>query len=1373
MIQERFVAYSPGTDTRLGLLPQPTSHSTAYVHNNVGALTLDYSSLAAGGDLISQNLKNGLDIAVEWNVVGGANDWFEPFGSRFLLIRRNCDLADPSKLVTLTCPSYGWLMNKVRMLDTAHLEGSRSKHAGQRKMANADTGSIIKTMLDEHQARRGQGVPLLRDSWTDTKDSDGVNWVKKKTWYLDLGDDLLTILQGQVDSGHCDWRTQGRGLRIYNPDTHFSDRSSVVQLRVGKEVQSAPIEESLEDTVTHILVKGDKKIKVTVQNVDGPTPWGHWEGCINEGGLDTTSEASDAAQKQLSESSRVRGQYTYTLALADTTVQPLFDYVPGDWVKATTPLGTETVRVQQITMSRDGEGLKADVILNDRFTDAALKLANKIGSLSNATSTGGTGASPDTDDPTDYRQAEAPTGFSITPSLYLTTSKRWAVRLVFDWNDVTTATDGTDLEIGSYTVWGTSGLTAAQVAYTPAGTTAVSLDGFVPGSTWTFSVNAQGVTTTQPGAMATPITLTLPTDATPPPKPSAPALESSASIITASWDGKADGGGAMPEDLARVEVLGGTANPPTAVIGTLNSAGVWTGYVEAGQTVYVAFRAVDYAGNVSVLSSVSATVVMSILDDPDLTALLGTKARIYMQDAEPVAPIPAGSWWFTATGQTRLFFTAAGAATGSATWVPYQFDASQILTAGTILADNIGVNQIVNKHMASHSIDVDVLTGGLLQAEITLSGLIKTAETGARVVMDSASGLVLYNSEGDEVIAIRTDGTSRFNGKITASELTVDGIMSLNVAGNLMNPGSSLLLSAGIQAPTISPSASVNYASIQLKNADGSNFTSVACVTRDAAGYWYAAQIGSRQVHRFNASGTYNSLYGAIPSAVTLDNRYQFTCVSDLTWLGGSLYALMSVSWRPTTVVYQVWDLTSDTLVISSIGAVNGQKGYSSPGGRTATVTGGDSPSNTLTYPAFQYRLMNDGTNFVIAYLNSTSGKEEYQTISTGGAVVSTKTNATQWTAGQYVPWAAAVGSFDLGAKNYLCTIPSALTGVAVSYARHTLDSSQANNANVTWPVAADATVAVEWASAAYASLPGGPTAACFWTADANGVVYTHDGPTWTNDALLTRNYDFAFTYYNPSPYQSKISPRTTFAVRKRSRTRVAVSGWVPGVPDADVTQLRFYAATPAGTLWAQATVADQAATLVSFVTTGSNPPTATSFPTSIPAMIGNTDGTLVISADGTIKQLQVGAKMTKSTTGHNAAGSAYSANTWTRISGFNVTDLAQGVTVDASGGAFTAQKEDEYDLGLKVRWQSYGTAYSRSAAIVKGTSAPATDGSNVIEQLTWEQSGWLISQVVVLGCPLAVGDVVSFWIRSGAGATMNATNTAIPGWTHAEMFKR
>lgn len=158
----RLKAYKPNGDT-LGLLPQPSSFSASFLHDDTGALRLEYSRKALNGSILERKLETGLEIAVE---VSDGGKWTEPLNGRFVLISRSRDALDSSDTVTFTCPSYAWLLNKALMLDLNHLEGD-GDDKGKRVFKKASAGLVMRTFLDENKTRGGIPVTCGFDTGRD------------------------------------------------------------------------------------------------------------------------------------------------------------------------------------------------------------------------------------------------------------------------------------------------------------------------------------------------------------------------------------------------------------------------------------------------------------------------------------------------------------------------------------------------------------------------------------------------------------------------------------------------------------------------------------------------------------------------------------------------------------------------------------------------------------------------------------------------------------------------------------------------------------------------------------------------------------------------------------------------------------------------------------------------------------------------------------------------------------------------------------------------------------------------------------------------------------------------------------------------------
>lgn len=135
-------------------------------------------------------------------------------------------------------------------------------------------------------------------------------------------------------------------------------------------------------------------------------------------------------------------------------------------------------------------------------------------------------------------------------------------------------------------------------------------------------------------------------------------------------------------------------------------------------------------------------------------------------------------------------------------------------------------------------------------------------------------------------------------------------------------------------------------------------------------------------------------------------------------------------------------------------------------------------------------------------------------------------------------------------------------------------------------------------------------------------------------------------------------------------------------------------------------------------------------------------------------------ASMTKTST-----GPAYSANTWKQVTGFDTSGVvSEGITADPAAGTFTAITASAVALYWRQRWQYYGSAFRRQAAIVLGVSAPAADNSNVLSGNAAGASNWYTHTLVEPSVWLPAGAVVSFWVWSDTSSTYNnTTNAPVP----------
>lgn len=616
-LHARLVAYLPNGG-RLGNLPAPLSWDASIVNNDLGALKVAYSRRAVGGGILKRGLEQGLEIGLE---VSDGGTWSEPYNCRYLLIGRSRNAEDVSDTVTLTCQSMGWLANKILNNDTSHLIAD-GDNKGKRAFLSKNPGTILRTILDENKARKGAGLVLV-PGFDTGKDAAGANWKSVYTLYYSLGTSLNSMLSSMVGGGAIDWRTEGRTLRIWNADsTSLSrDLSGRVHISMAHDILEAPEEESIEDLSSDILVEGDNGLIFRESNPAAPTPWGGWESYVSQGGVSDEATAKAFMQTTLASAARVRGQYTRSLLVTNAESLPLVDYRPGDWITAPTVQHGEKVRIQQVTVSLDSNGLKASITLNDKVYDSQVRAAKKIAGITGGAQLAGSeGGRPAPEK--DHRVPNAPTGLVVQTDAYISSRGTALGLATLQWAAVSQATDDTAIDISGYRVeyrkstagapWVSGGVTDAQRL-------TLGIGGLECGQRYEFRVRAVPTYSDRLGDWSNVVVALVASDVTPPSIPSKPILTSKLGVVDVQWDGRNNAGGGMELDFDHVEV------------GISDSNGNWKyrdsvardGYchvtgLELNSTWWFALRSVDHSGNKSAWSAGASVKVAPVLTQEDL-----------------------------------------------------------------------------------------------------------------------------------------------------------------------------------------------------------------------------------------------------------------------------------------------------------------------------------------------------------------------------------------------------------------------------------------------------------------------------------------------------------------------------------------------------------------------------------------------------------------------------------------------------------------------------------------------------------------------------------------------------------------------------------
>lgn len=609
----RLKAYKPNGDT-LGLLPQPSSFSASFLHDDTGALRLEYSRKALNGSILERKLETGLEIAVE---VSDGGKWLEPLNGRFVLISRSRDALDSSDTVTFTCPSYAWLLNKALMLDLAHLEGD-GDDKGKRVFKKASAGLVMRTFLDENKTRGGIPVTCGFDTG---RDSAGAAWKSVMTLAYTPGISSLTALANLAGNKICDWAFDKRTLKIWNMDSTALCRDlSRISVQLAHDVLEAPEEESIEALASHILVQGDNNKAFTRDNPAAPSPWGKWETYLSQQGISDDDTAALYMQSTLDTAARVRGQYTRALRVNDAPSLPLIDYRPGDWITAPTVMHGEKVRVQQVTLSLESNQFKASVVLNDKVYDATVRQAKRVQGITGGAINGGTGGGIPAPEK-DHRTPKAPAGLVVQTDAYIGSDGYAHGLATAMWSAVTQATNDTSIEIGSYAVEWRRHVDGAP--WHAAGTTdktQLGFGGLDCGTQIEVRVRAVPTYSDKLGEWSAVVVATVESDTTPCAVPSKPVLSSELGVVTVHWDGRTSTGASMESDFDHIEVGEGINAAGMQVISATQSGRgdyLVTG-LAAGSRHSYALRSVDHAGNRSGWSAIASVTVASAVSPEEV-----------------------------------------------------------------------------------------------------------------------------------------------------------------------------------------------------------------------------------------------------------------------------------------------------------------------------------------------------------------------------------------------------------------------------------------------------------------------------------------------------------------------------------------------------------------------------------------------------------------------------------------------------------------------------------------------------------------------------------------------------------------------------------
>lgn len=777
----RFAAYDPVTGDFLRMLPRPASVQIGDTFGTRGTLELSF----AGG----LTLETFLEVRAQ---VSFGGEW-TPVGPALIRLGGSHEDTDQAGMRTVTFVSREWVLGKARVG-----EGDLELIDGKRPFYQASPGDIMRTLLLEAQDR-GAAAGIELGDFTAARDSAGNAWPKVATIYYGPGLPISSVLENLVEQGMCDYRMNGRVLELYAPETELGRDLTAgdAPVRVHGSVTEAPVTYTLEDLTTSALLIGEEGFELEVANPSAPRDYGELEVTIEQGGVNSEGTARTMIDAELQRGSREVREITRTQAAATARHLPFRDYRVGDYVQALDGGRWQRYRVREVQLVLGDDGWTVHTVLNDRLQELLLKLAKRTNGIANGTKGTGGDGTPPAPAPRPGIEPAAPRGLVLDQQVYLDAAGNARGLVTAGWGEVTESVRGRAIDVGGYELWRRDNETYApwrMVSRTDGETETTDSpvwltrgDGSAAEYQWRVRALAQE--SGREGEWSAPVTMTMTQDTTPPPPPSAPVVTTGFRIVTVEWDGLTEDGTEMPADFSRVRVyLAGTEDMADAVLaGSLSYPGTWNSEtMPADEPVWVTLTAVDRVGNESDPTvPVSVTPRALVSDETIQDALDRVEGGIdAVRDSRTYRAVPPDRdgqnvddvWYQIVDGSTVGWWRWDGTE-----WVEQRLDATFLplvdigtgtfgeldgarITAGSLVADTVIVpgtvggtliedGAVSTDHLAANAVEADHIAGGAIDGKIITGATVRTAATGARVVLN-ANGFYAYNSAGAQTVGI-------------------------------------------------------------------------------------------------------------------------------------------------------------------------------------------------------------------------------------------------------------------------------------------------------------------------------------------------------------------------------------------------------------------------------------------------------------------------------------------------------------------------------------------------------------------------------------------------------------------------------------------
>lgn len=786
--------------TTAGFLPDHDKVSLNVTFSDIGSFSLDYAVNGVNASLVADQREvavfyDDLEVADTRCVIEGSNGMrVAPEGELYRKYKgRNLwKLFGESLVYVQTWPT--------------------SPGTGSVGFTQQNAGVILKTLIDRAQAL-GE-LPGITYNFTNTLDSKGAAWAYQVNIAYEMGVSLVQVMQNLVDQGMIEVRLVGRQLQAYNPNTLGTDRTTGANPMIlwgGRNVLEAPEETESSGLRTVALVKGDNDVYTEVVDATAVAKYGRRAMYVSQGGVNDAGTLTVIGQANVDRSKEVRSELTYKYVPGDGAPVPLKDFIPGDWVLTDITGTFVRVRVRQVVIEWDADGGETyTLVLNDKFLENEIMLNRRVEGITNGATLSGSPLPTPADPGKDTVAPAVPTGLALSSLAYADNSGQTFAQASASWVQVTANADGTSMDdFDHYEVnwrYTNDPQTNPRNLLTTTNTS-VTWSPLNPGVQIAVKVLAVDRAGNRSPYTAE-VLITTGSDATPPPVPSTPVLSTPfPGSVRVTWNGLGSAGEAMPVDFKFTEVHFSTVSNFTPSNTTLydrldgptisNIAGL------TNTAIFVRLVSVDQLNNKSAASAQATITPTQVgVQNVNFTSFDIGGIQTYIQSTAPTGTIATGSVWIDTANSNepkRWSGTAWVTARDIVPITASRLAAGAIAAGSAVIADaairtaQIGLLQVTDALIGS--VSVGKLTAGLLQADMTVSARIKTADTGARVELNN-TGLKKYAADGTTVLVnIGPSGNAQFQGDITASTMTGGTVQTaasgsrvrLNDAGGLVS----------------------------------------------------------------------------------------------------------------------------------------------------------------------------------------------------------------------------------------------------------------------------------------------------------------------------------------------------------------------------------------------------------------------------------------------------------------------------------------------------------------------------------------------------------------------------------------------------------